>query len=78
MALNGVTVRAGTRSWKAQCVDARLIAGSRWLQITLAGTPSYTVVLKVAGAINESEALAALEWWLRAPGREDCDVIEVT
>src|SRR5262245_18456368 len=78
MALNGAAVRAGARSWQARCVDARLIAGSRWLQISLSGTPSYTVVLKVEGALDEDEALRALEWWLRAPGREDCDVIEVT
>jgi hypothetical protein len=78
MALNGVTVRAGVRSWKAQCVAARQIAGWRWFQIALSGSPSYTVVLKASSAIEDDEAVRALEWWLKAPGRENCDVIEVS
>ncbi len=78
MPLDSATVRAGARTWEAKCVDARFIAGSRWLQIALFGLPSYTVVLKLPGTAGEAEVLHALEWWLRAPGREDGDVIEVS
>src|SRR5215471_3636674 len=77
MKVDGATLSAGTLSWHARCVDARLIAGSRWMEIALSGMPSYRVVLKVSPHAGEDDARRALEWWLHTPGRESGDVIEV-
>jgi hypothetical protein len=77
MRLHGTTVRAGALTWQAQCLDARLIGGSRWLEVALSGLPSYTVVLKVSPDADHHDARRALEWWLLTPGRENGDVIEV-
>lgn len=71
------TVFAGASTWRVRCLDARLIAGSQWFEVALAGDPNYTVVLKVSAGAGDEDARRALEWWLRAPGRENGDVIEV-
>ena len=76
-ALRGVTLRAGVLTWRARCLDARLIAGSRWVEVALSGPPDYTVVLKIAPHADAHDARRALEWWLLTPGREDGDVVEV-
>jgi hypothetical protein len=55
----------------------RVIAGWRWMRLTHVGAPSYLVLLKISPNADEHDAVQALEWWLRSPGREDGDVVEV-
>jgi len=55
----------------------RDIAGWRWMRLTHIGAPSYVVLLKISPNADEHDAVQALEWWLRSPGREDGDVVEV-
>jgi hypothetical protein len=61
-ALRGLTLRAGALTWRARSLDARLIAGSRWVEIALAGPPDYRVVLKIAPHADVHDTRRALEW----------------
>jgi hypothetical protein len=73
----GMTLHAGSQTWSARCLDARMIAGWRWVEVALSGLPDYTVVLKISMDVDHSAVARALEWWLRTPGHETGDVIEV-
>jgi hypothetical protein len=55
----------------------RVIEGWRWMRLAHIGAPSYVVLLKISPNADEHDAVQALEWWLRSPGREDGDVVEV-
>ena len=74
--LDGRTIRIDAREWQVTSREHRM-DGHRWVQICLAGEPSYAVLLKMAGSAQACDAILALEWWLADPGHEDGDVIEV-
>jgi hypothetical protein len=63
---------------RGHSVAAQVVAGWRWVRLAHTGQPRYFVTLKMAPDADENDAVWALEWWLRSPGREDGDVIEVS
>jgi hypothetical protein len=64
--------------WHGHSVLTQVVAGWQWVHLSHVGAPGYLVLLKVSANADEHDAVSALEWWLRSPGREDGDVIEVS
>jgi hypothetical protein len=68
---------ARTQTWHGHSALAQVIAGWRWVRLAHVEAPRYVVLLKISANADEHDAVSALEWWLRSPGREDGDVVEV-
>jgi hypothetical protein len=67
----------GSHTWHGHSALAEVVAGWQWVRLAHVQAPSYLVLLKISPHADEHDAVSALEWWLRSPGREDGDVIEV-
>jgi hypothetical protein len=67
----------GSHTWHGHSAIAAVVAGWQWVRLAHVQAPSYLVLLKISLHADEHDAVRALEWWLRSPGREDGDVIEV-
>jgi hypothetical protein len=64
-------------AWRSHAAVTQFVAGWRWISLIHVGEPNYLVTLKLSPAADEDDAVSALEWWLKSPGREDGDVVEV-
>jgi hypothetical protein len=73
----GETLGCGSQTWRGHAALTQVIAGWQWVRLAHVGAPSYVVLMKISPNADEHDAVHALEWWLRSPGREDGDVIEV-
>ena len=73
-----IDMRGGrTQTWHAHSALTQVIAGWRWVRLAHVEAPPYLVLLKISPTAEEHDAVSALEWWLRCPGRQDGDVVEV-
>ena len=66
-----------TQTWHAHSALTLVTAGWRWVRLAHVEAPRYLVLLKISPTADEHDAVSALEWWLRSPGRQDGDVVEV-
>jgi hypothetical protein len=62
-----VSVRAG--SWHIEITGIFEQEGSSWIQMTLNGTPSYHVAVKIGGADTAADVIEALRAWLASPSK---------
>ena len=76
--IDGTTPGSRNQAGHGHCALTQVVAGWQFVHLSHVGSPSYVVLLKVSANADEHDAVSALEWWLRSPGREDGDVIEVS
>jgi hypothetical protein len=63
-ALDGQSVSVRSGSWRIEITGIFEQEGSSWIQMTLSGTPSYHVAIKISGADNAADVMNALRSWL--------------
>ncbi len=77
IAVDPAASAAGDGCRRGDSVLTKVVGGWQWVRLAHLGPPSYLVLLKIGPTADEHDAVRALEWWLRSPGREDGDVVEV-
>jgi hypothetical protein len=68
-ALDGRSVSVHSRSWRIEITGIFEQEGSSWIQLTLQGTPSYDVAVKIGAYETATEVVETLRSWLAYPSK---------
>ena len=74
-ALDGRTVSVRSRAWRIEITGIFEQDGSSWVQLTLQGTPSYNVAVKIGTFDTAAEVVETLRSWLAFPTKSSSRVL---
>lgn len=68
-ALDGQSVSVRSGSWRIEISGIFEQDGSSWIQMTLSGTPSYHVAIKITATDSAADVMNALRSWLESASK---------
>jgi hypothetical protein len=68
-ALDGRSVSVHSRGWRIEITGIFEQEGSSWIQLTLQGTPTYHVAVKIGAYETAAEVVETLRSWLAFPSK---------
>ena len=75
VALDGRSVSVHSRGWRIEITGIFEQDGATWIQMTLHGTPTHDVVVKMAPLDTAAEVVEALRSWLAYPSKSNNRVL---
>jgi hypothetical protein len=74
-ALDGRSLSVSSHCWHVEIYGVFEQNGSCWVQLTLRGTPPYSVAVKIAPYDTATEILDVLSSWLAFPSKSGSRVL---
>jgi hypothetical protein len=74
-ALDGRSLSVSSHCWHIEIYGVFEQNGACWVQLTLRGTPPYSVAVKIAPCETATEILDALSSWLALPSKSSSRVL---
>ncbi len=65
--LDGASVRTDASTWHLEVYGVHKLGAHRWVQVALAGSPNFDLVVQISRTSAPTDAITAIEAWLEDP-----------